>query len=241
VGESYIFESMDDDLYAQILGGTKETILRMFGPDMDIISSKLLARSTENYKEKVHHRHFSLMQQAADISGRVEQSKAEFKRLTANTGSPEVVGSLLQRWSAGEENLRLVYRILHGDSCDSDSAVHRLYSKYPEQFLPDPNKAPSQFLMDAAKHHLSVVNIPEATMQELLSTILWSKWETHITAMHELESVYADQKMKNADRFYEEMYREDLERRIVEAVDLWLSAELRPRSTHITRKSAINE
>jgi hypothetical protein len=59
--------------------------------------------------------------------------------------------------------------------------------------------------------------------------------------MHELESVYADQKMKNADRFYEEMYREDLERRIVEAVDLWLSAELRPRSTHITRKSAINE
>ena len=215
VGESYIFESMDDEVYATVLGNTKEAVLRMFGTDMDIVSSKLLSRSTDNYKERVHHTLFGRMKQAAEVSGRIEASKAEFDRLIANAGDEQTLERLLSLWNSSDENAKHLREALNGEKATGWNAVFQLYEAYPDCFEGAEEKAPAQVLEASARQLLA--DRAASVSETLVAAVLRRQREIHIDAMYELEQTYSRQSVKNAAHFFAELYRTDLDKRLADS------------------------
>lgn len=220
VGESYIFESMDDEVYATVLGNTKEAVLRMFGTDLDIVSSKLLSRSTDNYKERVHHSLFGRMKRAAEVSGRIEASKAEFDRLIAAAGDRQTLERLLSLWASDDESVTPFWEALNGEKSTGWHAVFHLYGAYPGCFEGAEDKAPAQVLTEAARQLLA--DRGAAITESLVVGVLRHQREVHIDAMHELEQTYYSQSVKNAVQFFAELYRNDLDKRLSVGFDVIL-------------------
>jgi hypothetical protein len=228
VGESYIFESIDDEVYIAVLGNTRETVLRMFDVELEIISSKLLTRSTDNYKERMHHMMFGRMKQAAEISGRIDASKAVFDRFIAAAGDPQTLEHLLSLWIASDESTKYLWEIVSGENFTGWHPVFRLYEVYPSCFEQTDGKTPQQILTDAARTMLA--DRGEKLTETVIETILRHQREVHIDAMHELEQTYSRQAMKNAAQFFAELYRNDLDKRLADGFGIIIRNLLRNKS-----------
>ncbi|MBE6688255.1 MAG: TIR domain-containing protein [Ruminococcaceae bacterium] len=229
IGESYIFESMDDELFDRIWGTRKEGIFRMYVDNLDIIDSGFLRRSIEKFKQRMHHARFDGMKRAADISGRIEQSRAEFARLTDGLIKGTVsFKDPLKRWCNNEENHKCVAEIIYDEECDALNAVADLYEAYPDIFEPDSYKSFDKYLFAAAGECFDAVETADVIK---LSVMLGNEWEKHITTMYEFENAYHKNTLKNADEFFDEAYEKDIDKRIVSAVDTWLRILLKKKQS----------
>lgn len=107
VGESYVFESVEDDFFRDCFANYDRLLrstTRLLDMDMDLIDSGLLKRALNAAKVRIHHAAFQGMARASEISARVEGSRREFFRLLdgLNEHGEQTVTELLQVWASDD-------------------------------------------------------------------------------------------------------------------------------------------
>ena len=107
VGESYLFESAEDEFFSENLPNYESFLRRIRSVGVELVDVGILKRAIAYVNVQAHHATFGRMKQAADISARVESSKREIFRLRdalreENTGA---TAELLGRWTEDAEAL----------------------------------------------------------------------------------------------------------------------------------------
>lgn len=102
VGESYVFESVEDDFFRDYFANYDRLLRTMRPLDMDLIDLGLLKRVLNAAKVRIHHVTFQGMARASEISARVEGSKREVFRLLDGLRecSEQTLAELLQVWAS---------------------------------------------------------------------------------------------------------------------------------------------
>lgn len=221
IGESYIFESIDDEMFRLIFANRYGDMLRSYyaGSDLEIVDSRLLKGRIEKFKERMHHSAFRRMSRAAAISRRTEDSKRDFLERIESIGneSLEEVDVLLDIWVTDSANTDVIQSLLWGEKPKMKGAVTRLCERFPE-ILEQDFETLEEYLSYAAERYWETAEID----LQFLGALLRFKWEMHASAMQELEMTVDLDSLKNSEATLAQMYREDHLKKLSEAVDLWI-------------------
>ena len=165
------------------------------------------------------------MKRAAEVSGRIESSKAEFDRLIAAVNDRQTLERLLSLWCSSDESTKHLCMILSGEKTSGWHAVFHLYEAYPSCFEGGDEKTTAQILAEAARQLLA--DREEALTDQLIKAVLLHQREVHLDAMYELEQTYSRQSVKNAVQFFAELYRNDLDKRLADGFGIIIRNLLR--------------
>lgn len=111
VGESYVFESIDDEAIKILYGKKYDALVYSFASNkLELLDSKLVRSTLEWARAKLHHVMFKDMQNAAELTARLEKSKRLFLELLYaineyGTAKAEAVDKLLALWANDEDVL----------------------------------------------------------------------------------------------------------------------------------------
>lgn len=219
IGESYIYESMEDELFRAVFANRQWEMLRNLysDSDLEIVDSRLLRGAIEKYKEQVHHRLFRGMRNAAQIARRIEESRRDFFTMIEAAEEDRFTETelLADAWVEDSANADAILSLLNGEPCPIACALPTLCERCPE-ILEQEFGTAEEYLSFAADCYFATVE-PD---QRCLAALLRYKWEMHASAMQELENTVDVRTLKNSDASIAQMYREDYRKKLTEAFDL---------------------
>ena len=105
VGESYLFESAEDEFFSDNLPNYDSWLRLVRSVGVELLDTGFLKRSLAYVNVQLHHATFRSMKQAAEISARVESSKREVFRLRDALRAEDegAMTELLGRWTEDAE------------------------------------------------------------------------------------------------------------------------------------------
>jgi len=223
-GESYVFMSMDDRVFSYVLSKFKEgNFFQNLIGDMRIIDSGFLKRRLEAFTHAIHHKTYAEIKNAAILCRRIERSKNEIFRLKYGLADGSVdFHELLKLWSESEDNIRSVREIAEGNTQSVTKSVFRLYKCYPSLFEGINMRKVSDGLLDIAHRYVSESSYDRYVQIEVFKRELSNLLSSHLTEMNDAEETYGSVGMKNSDKFFDNLYRADLSKQLVGAIEKWL-------------------
>lgn len=221
-GESYFFESMDDELFVKVMGKNKELILKMCDESIRVIDTKFLRKAIESCKTRLHHSYFCNMKRASDISRRTELSKNKFYSLKKGIAECSVSFSdILEYWYTNKKSIDTLYRIVNDSDFNESDIIYFLYDCYPD-ISDEDYDTPQEYLRIMAEKYIADRPCKKEQLITLLVHCIKIAYEHHIASMTTFEDVYRYETIKNADKFFLQTYNKDIEEKLCEAADIWL-------------------
>ena len=224
VGESYIFESVDDDFFRYLITGRVKDMLLNSGDEYGLFQSSFLKRAIENAREKMHHKKFKGMSDARIISERVESTKEEFFRLMEKERFyREELSALILAWAKNDTILTAAEEDLEEDSPKSlDHASVFLKPYHPDILSAERDESLTVMLYEAAFAHIDKFSFDgsDPSLAEAIKRALM----THLSQMAELEDIYSRSDTVYSDKFFREQYLKNRKDCFAKAVDEWLIA-----------------
>ncbi len=232
VGESYIFESLDDNCFSSIADRCRSvviwTINKLFKQDdiPELIDSKILEKQINKLIETLHHDKYKGIDNAKEKSIRLEKSKDNFKSLIEGISNKEFdLNDLISCWALQKDNLEAVDDILNGRECSKKATtVKMLYNLYPLLFHMGVYDDLADYLYNAAKTHSDKKGWSEDIILEIFKALFSKKYSDHITFINEFEECQRYNSMKNSSEVFEKRFEEDIEEKWLEAIDALIVA-----------------
>ncbi len=221
VGESYIFESVDDEFFRYLITGRVKDMLLSSGDERGLFQSSFLTRSIEKARERIHHKRFKGMRSAKILSERIEESKEAFFALMEKKSFDDAeLEELLYEWAKNEENLKNAEECLEKEEKRVTNAPIFLKLFYKDIFNSERDEYISDMLYEAALAHVRKFSFDGSDPS--LASRVKSALTDHLTAMGELEDIYSSRNENYSDKFFREQYLENRKSSIASAVDKWL-------------------
>ena len=217
VGESYVFECIDDpDM--KVLSKKSDRLRTMIDAyEMTIIEAQFLLNIIENAKKTAHKNSFNFMVNALEASQRIDYTKSEFFRLLDGVQSSDTISEVINTWSENDQNRQLIYDAISNDISDSDHIIAKIYKKYGENIdLKSVNFDLSLYLVELANMLLSDPLV-DSFSKIAIEHRLRGQFYQHLTRMHELEVDYNSTNKKN-NKMLDQIYEIDRRKSISDAI-----------------------
>ncbi len=222
VGESYIFESLDDEVLGSLVNpGIISRIKNMVGEN-ELISASFLTRSIEKAKERLHHITFADMKSGKNTSERIERSKARVRSYVADGFDAQASSELIELWANDERIVTELEMILEGYAPRGNSALARAAVSYPELFENGNDADEGELLLATARTLIERMPFTDDEKEKLLRLLLREALTNHLTDIQKNNNDDSWNGVKHSEKFYSKKYDENLNHSLVAAVDKWL-------------------
>ena len=240
VGESYIFESIDDETCKELLPAQTITRIKNVIGENELISFNFLAKTIEKAKERLHHRTFSSMELGKRVSMRIEKSKERIIGYYADSYDGDKVRELIELWAADELIVSECKAILEGYEPRGGGVLAKLYKEDPDVFESCDGSGVHSLLMNIAHTLVKRMSIPDDSKYDLLLRELrGGALADHLTEMEQNDYNDSWNGVHHSERFYAEKYERNLNRAVSAAVDRWLLTPFTLQNTTVTRKTPV--
>lgn len=220
VGESYVFESIDDDLFRPLIADMIKDMLRNSGDEYGLVQSGMLSRTIDKAQDKMHHARFNRIKHSAEISKRIEISKEAFFDLMDSELSGEDIYELLRIWSSNPKTVGLAIEELTKNERVLKNMPAVLSKLFPEILNDERDETVEVMLYEAAQAYLEKYSVT-ANDPRILPFIRGAM-KSHLSAMDELEEIYRWKNESYTARFFMEQYEENRLECLVNAIEGWL-------------------
>jgi len=222
VGESYIFESIDDEAIYVMADSSYEFMRsKVDSTNEELVYLGLIVGAIEVGKRRMHNYKQKRIAKQLDKSRRTSVSKRVLLRLIDGVANGDTFVEILDAWAAYDANISAAYEYNY-EGREDRGAIGKLVSTYrdvtPEQFDHDY----SAYLKELVKRLMGDVDYDMGVKLGALESVLRTAFSRHLTQMRELEQDY-DQSEKKANQTLDKLYELNRASTVSDAVSEWLS------------------
>ena len=222
IGESYIFESIDDPTYASMIPTSVINRFKSMMGDETVINAAFLIHSLEKAKERQHHRTFALMRSGKALSARIERSRAHILSLISDKYDGQTIEQLIELWANDPVICAECEKLAEGYKVRDDSFIARVSVSRPYYLENIDGEDTAELLTALAKKSLDGTALTPEQTAVLLTRLLRGAFADHLTQIQKNDRNDTWNGVKHSEKFYLEKYKESLNRAIISATDTWL-------------------
>ena len=223
VGESYIFECIDDSVYSEMLPQSYINRFKSLLGDETLVSASFLTRTLEKAKERRHHMTFFSMRSSKALSARIERSREALLEYFTDEYDSEAVNKLIDLWSSDEVVCAECASVLDDEKDTSDCFIGIIKARYPSYIESSDAEYASELLAELAQRTVTAaLACGSEKIKLLLNHMLRTAFANHLTQMQKNDHNDSWNGVKHSEKFYREKYSESLNREIITSIDKWL-------------------